>query len=80
MSKRVGNTNVFVGYGISFFVKKLYLQLGGISLNMLMFNLISQFLIPDELLTKQVDPNEQCLPSPNKLKRKVIIKVKRNRL
>ncbi|RUS72736.1 hypothetical protein EGW08_019503 [Elysia chlorotica] len=31
----------------------------------------------DELLTKQVDPNEQCLPSPNKLKRKVIIKNKK---
>ncbi|GFS27426.1 phosphoinositide phospholipase C [Elysia marginata] len=38
---------------------------------------VCQVLHPDELLTKQVDPNEHCLPSPNKLKRKVIIKNKK---
>ncbi|GFO43402.1 1-phosphatidylinositol 4,5-bisphosphate phosphodiesterase gamma-1-like [Plakobranchus ocellatus] len=31
----------------------------------------------DELLTKPIDPNEQCLPPPSKLKRKVIIKNKK---
>ncbi|KAK3732058.1 hypothetical protein RRG08_026445 [Elysia crispata] len=34
-------------------------------------------IFQDELLTKQVDPNEQCLPSPSNLMRKVIIKNKK---